>query len=854
MIDPAVRQQLLARLPQMTADEMAQTLALIEELEQRKRVQLAQDDFLAFIAMVEPAYKFGVHLKRLGGLLMQVETGEKDRVAVSMAPRFGKSTMISIYYPAWYLGKHPDHKLIIASHTGDLAVDMARKVRNLMQSSAYKAIFPGVSISADAKAAGKWSTVQGGEVYAVGVGGAIAGRGAHLCVTPATRVHTLERGLVAACTVQLGEHLRSWHGWAPVRATLRTTHIATVTLHGSLQVSTTHPIWTATRGWVAAAQLQPDDVLWTTCLWDKLRILLYGALHVSHTRTIPHAHVQHMGDDAAAMYQPQRGQLCAVRCAWHNSVRAVARVCQFLRRYGRPADAPAHPGSDRPERQLHTTELPLGGCRDATKQPIQRGADTRVRASSVCPSVGTQDGADRRYDHASHTGATHAPRAGIDHASDESSQAPARTHPAGWYRRTVLRLLGYRRTSTGYWQLRGCKESHLERLGRQIADRCWFLLGVRRAGCVDVYEHAPRNFVNFTVGGDNTFIADQVLTHNCVVDDPISEQDVKSGNTDLLDSVYEYFRSGLRTRLMPGGRVCVLHTRWHTRDLIGRLLKDGAMNPGADQYEMFEFPALLTVKNPAYTPDAPDFDPETPATIEKSLWPEQWSLESLQRTRASMVLWQWNAQYQQNPTAAESALVTRAQCRRWPHAKPPEVDFVVQAYDTALTTKARSDYSVCQTWGVWRDDNDVDNVILLNCVRGRWEFPELKRMAHEQAADWEPDSVIVETKASGQPLVDEMRRSGIFVQEFSPGKGQDKIARLNAIVDMFASGQVWFPETQWADEVIEELVTFPVGEHDDCVDACTLALMRVRQGGLVRLVSDVHDDTRVSLPRRAAYY
>lgn len=520
MIDPAVRQQLLARLPRMTADEMAQTLALIEELEQRKRVQLAQDDFLAFIAMMEPTYKFGVHLKRLGGLLMQVETGEKDRVAVSMAPRFGKSTMISIYYPAWYLGKHPDHKLIIASHTGDLAVDMARKVRNLMQSSAYKAIFPGVSISADAKAAGKWSTVQGGEVYAVGVGGAIAGRGAHLLI----------------------------------------------------------------------------------------------------------------------------------------------------------------------------------------------------------------------------------------------------------------------------------------------------------------------------------------------VDDPISEQDVKSGNTDLLDSVYEYFRSGLRTRLMPGGRICVLHTRWHTRDLIGRLLKDGAMNPDADQYEMFEFPALLTVKNPAYTPDAPDFDPETPATIEKSLWPEQWSLESLQRTRASMVLWQWNAQYQQNPTAAESALVTRAQCRRWPHAKPPEVDFVVQAYDTALTTKARSDYSVCQTWGVWRDDNDVDNVILLNCVRGRWEFPELKRMAHEQAADWEPDSVIVETKASGQPLVDEMRRSGIFVQEFSPGKGQDKIARLNAIVDMFASGQVWFPETQWADEVIEELVTFPVGEHDDCVDACTLALMRVRQGGLVRLVSDVHDDTRVSLPRRAAYY
>jgi len=181
-MDQSELQNLLSGLKGMSHDDMANTLALIEELEQRKRIKLAQTDFLAFIAAVDATYKFGTHLKRLGALLMQVEVGVKDRIAVSMGPRFGKSQMISVYYPAWYLGKHPDHKMIMASHTSDLAIDMARKVRNLMQSDEYKRIFPGVQIAADAKAAGKWNTTKGGEVFAVGVGGALAGRGAHLIV------------------------------------------------------------------------------------------------------------------------------------------------------------------------------------------------------------------------------------------------------------------------------------------------------------------------------------------------------------------------------------------------------------------------------------------------------------------------------------------------------------------------------------------------------------------------------------------------------------------------------------------------------------------------------------------------
>lgn len=503
-LTPEIVEKLVKSMPHAEAAEL---LAMFDELEERKAVQAAQNDFLAFIAAIDKSYKFGAHLKRLGHLLMDVEQNIKNRIAVSMAPRMGKSQMISIYYPAWYLGRHPDHKVIVASHTADLAVVMARKVRNLIQSAEYARIFPNTKIASDAKAAAQWNTTQGGEYFAIGVGGALAGRGAHLIIA----------------------------------------------------------------------------------------------------------------------------------------------------------------------------------------------------------------------------------------------------------------------------------------------------------------------------------------------DDPLSEQDIKAGNTNSLDTAYEWFSAGLRTRLMPDGKICVLHTRWHQRDLIGRLLKDSAMNEGGDNYEAFEFPAILNEGTDK----------------EKSIWPEQWTLESLQQTRASMhhIMWQWYAQYQQNPTAAEAAIIKRDWIKWWTREDPPTVDFIVQSFDTALTTKSRSDFSVCHTWGVWHNEDDgTANVILLNKVKGKYEFPELKKMAHEQFEEWQPDSVIVEAKASGQPLIDEMRRSGIFVQDFSPGKGQDKIARLNAVADMFASGHVWFPETAWASQTVEEILAFPAGEHDDEVDTMTLALQRIRKGGLLRLTTDHEDNEGFQRARRAAYY
>jgi predicted phage terminase large subunit-like protein len=342
-----------------------------------------------------------------------------------------------------------------------------------------------------------------------------------------------------------------------------------------------------------------------------------------------------------------------------------------------------------------------------------------------------------------------------------------------------------------------------------------------------------------------------------LVDDPHNEQDIINGNLDVFDKAYEWFTTGARTRLMPGGRVALVQTRWAKNDLTGKLTKDMTMNEGADQYEVIEFPAVLEKEE---TDENGDIQ-----IVQKSLWPEQWPLEALLRTKASMPTFQWNAQYQQNPTSEEGAIIKREWWRVWQEERPPFCDFIIQAWDTAFEKNTRADYSACTTWGVWYPEKEPQdgttgtaNLILLDSFKDRMEFPELKKVALEHYHSWNldsrPVSVIVEKKASGAPLIYELRAMGVPVGEFTPSKGNDKISRVNAVADIFASGMVWVPPTRWAEELMDEVAAFPVGEHDDLVDSMTLALMRFRQGGYIRTQMDEPEPKRYFKRRGQGYY
>ena len=501
-MQPQKIKNLINRLP---PEEKADLLKKLELLNEKKTQEKAEQSFLDFVQSMWPAFIKGEHHEIMADAFERVANGELKRLIINMPPRHTKSEFASYLFPAWFLGKYPEKKIIQTAHTAELAVGFGRKVRNLISNDDYQKVFKGVELSSDSKAAGRWNTNKGGDYFAIGVGGAVTGKGA--------------------------------------------------------------------------------DVL--------------------------------------------------------------------------------------------------------------------------------------------------------------------------------------------------------------------------------------------------------------VIDDPHSEQEAAVGqyNSDVYDKVYEWYTSGPRQRLQPGGAIIIVMTRWSLRDLTGQIIKNSIQKEGAGEWEVIELPAIL--------PSG------------KALWPGFWKQEELESLKAELPVSKWNAQYQQNPTSEEGALIKREWWQEWTQSQLPQCEAIIQSWDTAFLKTQRADYSACTTWGIfnWPDEDGktIPNLILLDSFKEKLEFPELKRAAYDKYWEWEPDQMIIEAKAAGSPLIFELRSMGIPVTEFTPSRGQDKIARVNAVTDLFASGVVWCPPTRWAEEVVEECASFPSGDHDDLVDSTTQALLRFRQGGWIRSTMDDWDEEPV-YRRPVSYY
>jgi predicted phage terminase large subunit-like protein len=823
-------------LDSFSLPERTQILAVVEELERRNHAKKCELDLIEFCKHIDPQYIVAAHHRKLAYLLMEIAYGQKDRVAVSIPPRHGKSHLISTLFPAWFLGKYPDKKVLMASHTGDLAVDFGRKVRNIVNSQAYKDIFPNVTLAQDSKSAGRWSTNSGGEYFSCGVGASIAGRGADLLLVddPHSEQDLLNGNF---------DSLEKTYQWFTTGARTR--------LMSGGRVAIVHCMVGDTRVLLAdnteklLRDVRPGDV-----------VASYNGSELVPAKVLNWAN---QGLDRIFTIKTTSGRI--LRANWKHPL--LAQIDGELKwtkvkdlQVGSQLIAVSNPMGkylEAPQDQRPRLKTSSAVLRDAlsgsTPSESAHTTITKIDANSLL-YLSLQNGVSgegcvaQKKDVAAPQKLNTLQKIGGYVTTTIAKRSTPEVETGAVQKKTVMRTL-----STGMvlaWKsTTSCLKNKMvnalsvyapqdQTIPQQIGK---VNLGLTTATAGKMSEHY------YAMHATSSSVGVTQKKHYC---EPLSTYELTCDEIveitlDGYEDVFDIQVEG--TENFIAGGVISHNTRWHMDDLIGHLVKDGGSNEDADQYEVFEFPAILDTDNGP-----------------KALWPEKFDLDALKRTKASMPTYQWNAQYMQTPTAEEAAIIKREWWQKWTKEDPPRCEYVIMTLDAAAESHNRADFTALATWGVFSDDrltNGASHLILLNVINVRVEFPELKDLTMQEYKDWEPDALIVEKKSAGTQLYQELRRMGIPVQEFTPSKSTgDKIARLNAVADILRSGMVWYPEgRRWAEELIEQCVAFPYGSHDDMVDVTSMALARFRQGGFITLPTDMPDEVQYfKSGRRAAYY
>jgi predicted phage terminase large subunit-like protein len=814
------------RLAAMTPSDREHLTRLLRELKHRKDMELARTNFLAFVQQVWPGFIYGRHHARMAQEFEKVVNGECKRLIINLGPRHSKSEFGSYLLPAWFLGKYPDKKIIQCSHTADLAVGFGRKVRNLVGSAAYQEIFPGVGLQVDSKAAGRWNTSAGGDYFAIGVGGAVTGKGADILIVDDPHALTLDtlvpttKGFKTVADIAIGDIVFGPDG-KPTKVIDKSA------------VWKDRPVYEVTT----------DDNVTIECdgghLWNYRSDTKLTAPHRNATTRelaqwvkaskpcLPrHAPVQY--SHKQLLVDPY------ILGAWlGDGTTGLGRMT-------------SHPD----DMGFMRAQFELGGYLTTTLTDPYSFGVKGLRANLLKLGVRDNKHIPTQYLTASIAQRMALLQGLMDTDGDVTEAGQCSFNNCNKVLavqfQELIHSLGVKAKLHRYEDKR-LNHNPVYRVTYKLKDCCrmarknsrTYTPTDKRCRSIYVKETSRRADMQcITVDRtDGLFLVSKayVVTHN-------SEQEaaIAASNPEIYDKVYEWYTSGPRQRLQPGGAIIIIQTRWSLRDLSGQVL-EAAKQRGSETWRTVSLPAVLPSGKP--------------------LWPEFWSIEELEATRDAIDVSKWQAQYQQDPTSEEGALIKRDWWQRWPSERPPETTFVLQTWDTAFEKTQRADYSACTTWGVFYHPDATGlmqaNIILLDAKRGRYEFPELKKLVLDEFKYWEPDSIIIEKKASGAPLIYELRAMGIPVGEFTPTRGNDKISRLNSVSDIFSSGRVWVPNTRFADEVVEEVAAFPAGQHDDYVDTVSMAMARFRKGGFITTNLDKPDEIQEFRGRssyRAAYY
>ena len=202
-----------AKINTLPVEDQKEMLDLIVELEQAKEREESRVDFLTFVRKMWPAFIGGKHHEIMADAFERVANGELKRLIINMPPRHTKSEFASYLFPAWFLGRYPEKKIIQTAHTAELAVGFGRKVRNLIGQDDFQSVFPGIELSSDSKAAGRWNTNKRGDYFAIGVGGAVTGKGADVLIIDDP--HSEQEAALGAYNAEVYEKTYEWYTSGP---------------------------------------------------------------------------------------------------------------------------------------------------------------------------------------------------------------------------------------------------------------------------------------------------------------------------------------------------------------------------------------------------------------------------------------------------------------------------------------------------------------------------------------------------------------------------------------------------------------------------------------------------------------
>jgi predicted phage terminase large subunit-like protein len=760
-----------------------------------------QKSFMAYVKKMWPGFIHGRHHAVMAKKFEEIAEGKLKRLIINLGPRHTKSEFGSYLLPSWFLGKYPDKKVIQASNTADLAVNFGRKVRNLVGSEEYAKIFPDVALRQDSKSAGRWATNRNGEYFAIGVGGTMTGKGADLLIIDDP--HSEQEAALAAGRPEIYDSVFEWYSSGP-RQRLQPGGAIVVIMCMTGDTS----VLMADGSHTPLSELRAGDMVAT---FDK------GRLTKSKVNNW-----QSSGIDSIYKIQTQSGRILRANKR-HPFLVMNDGVLEWTRLHQLKIGDELVSLKDAPGPQDQKQNLGFAG---RALQKLATTAKTLMRriALWVITANGKTSPANNARNQPAQTGC-------VNHATENNTPLhpqPLNTEEqSGSNHATASRL-----ANTTKWLqnaaicVMSAAKSLLTKTPAPTGTGSSVLTTATTQGkCAGFY--ATTATLQSATERRQVFLNELHRISDFTTDQIVAI--TSDGQEEVFDVEID------RTENFIANGVVSHNTRWSKSDLTGKILKTAGELGKEDQWEIIELPAIMPSGKP--------------------LWPEFWSYEELSALRDELPPAKWNAQYQQNPTAEEGAIVKREWWKIWEKEQAPRCEFVIQSWDTAFTKGERNDYSACTTWGVFHmneDENDV-NIILLDSFQKRMEFPELKEKAHAHYIEWEPDAFIVEAKAAGAPLIFELRKMGIPVSEYTPSRGNDKFVRINSVADLFQSGKVWAPDTRWARELIENMAAFPHASHDDDVDSAVQALIRFRQGGFIRLRTDEQEETR-SFKRKHAFY